>query len=168
MVGVFIDVLLNVPSRAFACVCEQTILHKFAPIKSGRVLQGAQVSWFRGTNLAVLFVRVCEVCVHLQEIFGDDDYLVRGGGGDFTAPGSTYQPLHMDLGPSWVPGEWGTESSARRRGRGKPEVPRGPDFNFDAKIGNFGPVAQKFEGKCSCLSHLCACAARALTECACA
>ncbi len=42
--------------------------------------------------------------VATQEIFGNDEYVVRGGGGDFTTPGSTYQPLHADLGDSWLPG----------------------------------------------------------------
>lgn len=35
----------------------------------------------------------------LCEIFGGDDYQLRGGGGDFCLPGATrYQPLHSDTG----------------------------------------------------------------------
>ncbi len=34
----------------------------------------------------------------LVEIFGSDDYIVRGGGGDFCLPGAVeYQPLHSDM-----------------------------------------------------------------------
>ena len=40
----------------------------------------------------------------MQEIFGNEDYIVRGGGGDFTTAGSTYQSLHRDLGYTWLPG----------------------------------------------------------------
>ena len=34
----------------------------------------------------------------LQKIFGSDEYICRGGGGDFCLPGATqYQPLHSDM-----------------------------------------------------------------------
>lgn len=34
----------------------------------------------------------------LQNIFGSDEYICRGGGGDFCLPGATqYQPLHSDM-----------------------------------------------------------------------
>ena len=47
------------------------------------------------------YVNICDL---FQAIFGNDEYVVRGGGGDFTSPGSTYQYLHADLGNSWMPG----------------------------------------------------------------
>ncbi len=46
-----------------------------------------------------------------QAIFGNDEYVVRGGGGDFTTPGSTYQYLHADLGNTWMPGSVLIQSS---------------------------------------------------------